>query len=254
MRSPTRTVLGLVLLALAFPGAAHAGDEGILVRATANSYVDITIHEAVDVVESEITFKTRGSYAAFYLLPHFTTHEPVGALWSPRLGARGGSERLVPLGSGWELTPGLYRLYVISAQPVDVFIPMPGSAFRAYRTNHHARASVQQSGFRVGSSDDVREQRLPARASSRRSLVTAVSYASSSALTGVDQSTVCLVAARKSCAPTVLPALRMPTSSARSEQSAIYPVGRYEGVFRLARTAQADGVTTVATFLLVLNT
>jgi len=255
MRVRGRILLGLALLAVAFvvPGAAHAGDGGILVKAGSTAYVDVTIHEEVEIPEAEITFRTQGDYAAFYLLPHFATHEPVGALWSPRVGA-GGDRRLVRLGTGWQLTPGLYRLYVIADRATDVFIPLPGSAFRAYRALRPAQASVRQSGFRVGATDDVREQRLPAVATSRRTLVAAVSYATSASLTGVDHSTTCLVARRKDCAATALPALRLPASSARSDDAALYPAGRYEGVSRLARTAGVHADTTVATLVLVLNT
>lgn len=256
MRKSHRTVLGLVLLFVAFvvPGPAHAGGEGILVRAGSTSYVDVTIHETVDVPEDEVTFKTRGRFAAFYLLPHFATHEPVGALWSPRLGAGDGRGRLVRLGSGWQLTPGIYRLYVVAERPTDVFIPLSGSAYRAYRTRHAAKASVQESGFQVSAADDVREQRLPALARSRRSLVTAVSYATSTSLTGVDESTTCLVAAQQRCASSVLPALRAPGASARSAESGLHSAGRYDGVFRLDRRAGVHDVTKVETFLLVLNT
>jgi hypothetical protein len=259
MRSASRTVLGLVLLAVAFvvPGTASAAGDGILVKANGTSYVDITVHQAADIPDGEITFKTKGRYAAFYLLPHFSTHEPVGALWSPRLGAGGSAGRVVPLGAGWEVTPGLYRLYVISEAPTDVFIPLPGGAFRAYRTTHRARASVKQSGFRVDPDDDAAEHRLPATAHSKRSLVTVVSYATSTSLTGVDQNAVCVVPSsmsRKNCGASSIPVLRLPAASARSVDTGLRPAGRYDGVYRLTRTAGVHGDTSVATFLLVLNT
>ena len=255
MRSACRTALGLALLAVAFvvPGAAQAGDEGILVRARSSSYVEITVPATVEVVEDEIRVSTRGRYAGFYLLPLFQTHESVGALWSPRLGADGTAGRLIPLADGWEVTAGRYRLYVLTEAPADIFIPLPGTAFRAYRTTHRARVSVQQSGFALDSADQAGGQRIPAATASQRALVTAVSYATSTSLTGIDLTSACLAPARQSCGTTALPTMRAPASAARVVDSGLRVPGRYDGVFSVERAAGSHGDTKVATLLLVVN-
>lgn len=252
MRLPRRSAVAVVLLAVGalLPGLARAAEEGIVLRGAISSWVDVTIHESVEIPRADIDVTSAGRFAGFYLLPHFSTHEPVGALWSPRLGAPT-SASLLPLGDTWTVTAGAYRLYLLAEARTEVFIPLPGSALRAYQPRNRASVSLRLMDFVVPPDATGVERRVTVAASSRRSLVAAVSYATSTSVTGMDQSSACLASSAQACS--AIPQTRLGTTSAQSYQVGLQGAGRYDGVFRLTRGVGLHGETTVRTGVLVLN-
>jgi hypothetical protein len=256
MRVPRRSVLGLVLAAvlalLVVP--ARAAGEGYQLYGATTSFVDVTVHETSTISTEEIVIRTSGRYAGFYLLPAFSTADPVGALWAPHVGADpadGG--RLIRLGRSWDVSAGQYRLFLIAERSAEVFVPLKGSAFRALRPVRRAAGTVRLDRRVVDAAQTSVEWRGPLATSSRRTLVTHVALARSDGPASVDQFVTCVSAPGQTCPASTL-SVRASVLTAQATSSGIHGSGRYDAVTQVSRTTGIPADISVSTLTLVLPT
>src|SRR5687767_3315077 len=102
------SLLAMLLCALSFlavPSSA-AGDEGILVRGSRSSWIDVYVYSTATIAPADIEFTRRGSYAGFFLSPAPADRPTVGALVMPRVGATGETQNdVMKLGESWDVAP-----------------------------------------------------------------------------------------------------------------------------------------------------
>lgn len=212
-----------------------AENEGILVRGSRTSYVDVYVYSTATIVPADIRFTRRGSFAGFYLSPAPANRPTVGALVMPRVGATGEtSSDVIKLGESWDVAPGKYRLFLVTDGYAEVFVPITGQGFRGVSPSQPAPISVHRADFDVpaGSTGETKQYPLSLRA---RSLVVAAGVASSASLTAVDQVAAC-VTSDTGCSTYSL-SLRAPAARAWAYGAVLQAPGRFNGVIDVRRVA-----------------
>ena len=236
---------------LAVPSSA-AGDEGILVRGSRTSWVDVYVYSTATIAPADIEFTRRGSFAGFFLAPAPANRPTVGALVMPRVGATGDTQsNVMKLGESWDVAPGKYRLFLLADGPAEVFVPIPGQGFRGWAPTRAAPLAVHRTDFDVpaGSTGEVKQYPLNLRA---RSLVVAAGIASSTSLTAVDQVAAC-VSSDTVCSTFSLN-VRAPLARAWTYAAALNTPGRYNALIDVRRVAGgADAGSHVDGAVLVLT-
>lgn len=219
---------------LAVPSSA-AGNEGILVRGTRTSWIDVYVYATATIAPADIEFTRKGSFAGFFLSPAPANRPTVGALVMPRVGATGEtSNHVMKLGESWDVAPGKYRLFLVTDGWAEVFVPITGQGFRGYAPTRAAPIAVHRTDFDVpaGSPGDVRQYPVSLR---DRSLVVAAGVASSTSLTAVDQVTAC-VTSDTGCSSFSL-SLRAPAARAWTYGAVLQAPGRYNAILDVRRVA-----------------
>jgi len=228
--------------------------EGISLKGDGTGFVDVFVHNLVDIRESDIVVKGGGRYAGFYLVPDTATRHSIGALAVPGAGAGGDSGgRLVSLGPDFQVAPGTYRLYLIAERgPTEVFIPIPDEPLIDVRPRHAAPAELRTTSF-VVTGEEPEERRLRVHPG-RKSIVAAVQQVTSSGVTGVDHVATCLVPATADCDGRIVPTTRAPLTTAHSSSYAVTQPGSYDAAFRIERGVgiHADSTVSAAVFTLAL--
>lgn len=231
------SLLATILCALsllAVPSRA-AGDEGILVRGSRTSWVDVYVYANATLAPADIEFTRRGSFAGFYLSPAPADRPTVGALVMPRVGATGATQNdVMKLGESWEVHPGKYRLFLVTDGPAEVFIPIAGQGFRGYAPTRTAPLAAHRADFDVPAGSTGSARSLPIALRSR-SLVVAAGVATSPSLTAVDQVAAC-VTADAVCSSFSL-SVRAPMARAWTYGVALAAPGRYNGILDVHRVA-----------------
>ncbi|HEX8001929.1 MAG TPA: hypothetical protein VF519_04460 [Mycobacteriales bacterium] len=212
-----------------------AGNEGILVRGSRTSWIDVYVYTTATIAPADIEFSRKGSYAGFFLSPAPANRPTVGALVMPRVGATGETQNdVMKLGESWDVAPGMYRLFLVTDGPAEVFVPIQGQGFRGYAPTRRAPVSVHRADFDVpaGSAGEVRQLPVALR---DRSLVVAAGIASSPSLTAVDQVAAC-VSSDTGCSSYSL-SVRAPLARAWAYGAALQSPGRYNAVLDVRRLA-----------------
>ncbi|HEV2889011.1 MAG TPA: hypothetical protein VGX28_01400 [Frankiaceae bacterium] len=231
------SLLAVLLCALTlFAVPSHAAtSEGILVRGSRTSWVDVYVYSTATIAPGDIEFTRRGSFAGFYLSPAPANRPTVGALVMPRVGATGETATdVVKLGESWDVAPGMYRLFLITDGYAEVFVPIEGQGLRGFSPNRPAPLAVHRADFDVpaGSAGEVKQYPLALRA---RSLVVAAGVASSTSLTAVDQVAAC-VTSDTGCSSYSL-SLRAPAARAWAYGAVLQSPGRFNGILDVRRVA-----------------
>ena len=231
------SLLAMLLCALSFlavPSNA-AGDEGILVRGSRTSWVDVYVYSTATIAPADIEFVRKGSYAGFFLSPAPADRPTVGALVMPAVGATGKTQsEVMKLGESWDVAPGKYRLFLLTDGYAEVFVPIAGQGFRGWAPTRSAPVSVRRVGFDVPAGSPGEQRNLPVDLRSR-SLVVAAGLASSTSLTAVDQVAAC-VSSDTVCSSYSL-SLRAPAARAWAYGAVLQSPGHYNAVLDVRRVA-----------------
>ena len=245
-------MLGALLSFLVVPAAA-APAEGILLRGSRSSYVDLYVYANHTVAIGDVTMKTSGSYVGFYFAPAPANRDTVGGLVMPRVGATGDDvSSVIKLGESWDLQAGKYRMFLLTDGPAEVFVPIDGQGYRGWHPTRRAPVSVRRTDFDVAAGSTGSSERVPLRLGSR-SLVVAAGQASSSSLTAVDHLSACVTAGSDGCAATYAVAARLPTARVWTYGVMLASPGTYAGMLDLQRVAGADAGSHVDGAVLVLT-
>lgn len=212
-----------------------AGNEGILVRGSRTSWIDVYVYTTATIAPADIEFRRGGSYAGFFLSPAPANRPTVGALVMPRVGATGESQSdVIKLGESWDVAPGKYRLFLVTDGPAEVFVPIEGQGFRGYTPRHPAPVTVHRADFDVAAGSTGGTRQLPVSLHDR-SLVVSAGIASSTSLTAVDQVAAC-VSSDTGCSSYSL-SVRAPLARAWAYGAALQSPGRYNAVIDVRRVA-----------------
>lgn len=252
MRRTSLFAMLLCALSLLATPSSAAGDEGILVRGSRTSWVDVYVYTNATIAPADIEFTRGGSYAGFFLSPAPADRPTVGALVMPRVGATGATQNdVMKLGASWEVHPGRYRLFLITDGPAEVFVPIPGQGFRGHAPTRAAPIATHRADFDVPAGSPGSTRTLPITLGAR-SLVVAAGVASSTSLTAVDQMAAC-VSSDAGCSSYSL-SVRAPFARAWTYGAALTAPGHYNGVLDVRRVAggsdagsHVDGVVLVLT-------
>lgn len=226
--------LACVLSLLGLPSSA-ATNEGIIVRGHRTTWIDVYVYSTATIAPADIRFTRRGSFAGFFLSPAPANRPTVGGMVMPRVGATGETQAdVIKLGESWDVAPGMYRLFLLTDGPAEIFVPIEGQGLRGHTPRAHAPLSLRPVEFDVaaGSTGETRQYPLSLRA---RSLVVAAGVASSPSLTAVDQVAAC-VTSDTGCSSVSL-SMRTPAARAWAYGAALQAPGRYNGVIDVRRVA-----------------
>ena len=254
-RRPGLLLVVLLSLLTALRPSYAEDREGISLKGSSTGYVDVFVHQIVDIRPSDIVVRGGGRYAGFYMVPDTSTRHPIGALAAPGAGAGGDSGGpLVPLGEDYQVAPGYYRLYLIAERgDTEVFIPIPEEPFVEVRPRHAAHASLQAMSYVIPASASSDERRMRVHPHGT-SVVAALQQVTSAGLTGFDYVSTCLVVPTESCGGSAVRKTRLPATAGRSSSHAIIRPGSYDAAFRVERGfgMHADTEVSAAVFSLRL--
>lgn len=242
---PLLAILGVLACAFAVPARA-ATDEGILLNGSRTAYVDVYVYASTTIASADVSMRTKGSYVGFFFSPAPADRDTVGALVMPRVGTD-----QMKLGASWDVRPGKYRVFLLTDGPAEVFVPISGQGFRAYKPDGRVPSSVGRADFDVpaGTTAVSRDYPLAPRA---RSLVVAAAMVSSASLTAIDQMSAC-VTSDGVCTPPLAAATRVPAARASAYGVNLVAPGRYSGVIDVRRMLGDDAGSHVDGAILVLT-
>lgn len=249
-------LLGLLAL-LPIPFARAATGEGIILRGSTTSYVDLYVYVNATITAADLRMSTKGTYVGFFLSPAPANRDTVGALVMPRVGATGAdTASTMQLGASWDVGPGKYRAFLITDGAASVFIPIAGQGYRGWVPRTRAPLSLRRMDFDIAAGATGNSAAKPVKLR-QRSLVAIAGLESSQSLTAVDHVDSCVAADTAKCGAvdTTAPMkARVPEARQWTYKASLMPAGSYTGLLSIHRLVPGyDAPSHVDGALLILT-
>lgn len=211
MRLP-RAIQVLTLIAFVLAPVQHAASapprEGTLIlRGSHTGYVDITFNQPVEFGEYEAAFSYKGEYVGWFIhrlgeklqsgksnqAGSFTIRDLVPAGDSPR-------EPLLDFGfKAGRLDPGRYRLYLLTAGPATIRIPVEGSHGATLRPKARTTSMASVADIAVGAGGFVDGDARQAASIDRSTLAVSILVLHSERGLTVEKVEACITERERAC-------------------------------------------------------